>query len=168
MHSFEPDELPLRVVGKRRYKLTADVVYRHTEAGFKPVTIPAGFVTDLASFPHPAIVLCVAVLAWMCPTLVYFLSISMVLPWAILFAGVVTVLAVRFLIVFDPTARKWRSALAHDWFYKHKMGNRFIADARFRIGCIHDGVSVVDAWFAWVAVRLFGGRHWKRQDIEEP
>lgn len=159
-HRFEPDdgEPVVGLIGRRKYKTLRKLVYY--QEGLKPIKIPAGTTTDLASFPPPAmwavglIVLFVIreSLIWWLPGLWWWWTI----PTVALAAAVV-----RWMIVLDPTDPKWRVAIVHDQGYRFHIAARFVIDAILRLGAVQDVVWIVDAWVAWAAVRLFGWRHWR-------
>lgn len=59
--------------------------------------------------------------------------------------------------------RTLKSACGHDWLYEYHVVSREEADQWFRDSLIGAGVPRIKAYAIYLAVRVFGGRHYKRK-----
>lgn len=62
-------------------------------------------------------------------------------------------------MILGNRARK--AGTIHDWLYTAKPVNRKRADELLREMVQVDGISKVEAWLFWAAVRIGGGSHWQ-------
>jgi hypothetical protein len=116
-----PNPLILGTLGAYRWEVYLPFTYiAKSSVGF---TVPAGFVTDLASIPR--------MLQWL-PHL-------------------------------HPNGRCRRSAVLHDWLYQEKYSTRQGADLIFREALQAEGLSERTATVYYWAVRLFGGKAWRKR-----
>jgi hypothetical protein len=116
-----PDPLILGTLGAYKWEVYTNFTYI-TGSGAR-LSVPAGFITDLASIPR--------FLQWL-PHL-------------------------------HPNGRCRRSAVLHDWLYARKFQTRDGADLIFREALQAEGLSKRTATVYYWAVRLFGGRTWRKK-----
>lgn len=66
--------------------------------------------------------------------------------------------------IFPPTGWYQRAALLHDYLYVCRVlpASRWEADCAFLRQMRLDGVGARTRWTLFLAVRLFGGRHFRR------
>jgi hypothetical protein len=62
-----------------------------------------------------------------------------------------------------PNGRCRRSAVLHDWLYQEKYSTRQGADLIFREALQAEGLSERTATVYYWAVRLFGGKAWRKR-----
>ena len=66
--------------------------------------------------------------------------------------------------IYPPIGDYWRSAIMHDYLYSRECTcSRFLADALFRDAMAADGVPWFTRVVMYYAVRLFGGKHFRRR-----
>lgn len=62
----------------------------------------------------------------------------------------------------DPSGVAFPAAIIHDYHYKTQNVSRKYADDVFFRNLVAIGVRPTAAWLMWAAVRLFGGKAWKK------
>lgn len=62
--------------------------------------------------------------------------------------------------IVEPLGKQAKPACLHDWLYAGGV-SRFIADCVFREALVVVGVPFWKTWLVWLAVRLFGGSHYR-------
>lgn len=65
--------------------------------------------------------------------------------------------------MFTPAGPWCEAAVVHDWLYGQKACSRFLADAIFREAMFRLGIPMWRRVIAYYAVRLFGGKPWRRR-----
>lgn len=67
--------------------------------------------------------------------------------------------------IISPTELGDVGPLKHDWYYKNGIGTRAAADKTFLQDMKEDKIPAWKRNAAYWAVRLFGGRNWKRGKV---
>lgn len=66
----------------------------------------------------------------------------------------------------DPAGVSFPAAIVHDYHYTHQTVSRKQADDAFFRNLVSIGVRPTAAWLMWVAVRVCGGRAWRKHRAE--
>lgn len=71
--------------------------------------------------------------------------------------------------IISPTGEMFRASVPHDYFYASKIISRRKADKIFRKIIMDDTDNWFLAYGAWAAVRVCGGKYWKKAggDIDQ-
>ena len=64
--------------------------------------------------------------------------------------------------IISPTGELFRASVPHDYFYTTKIVSRAKADSIFRKIVLDDTGNWFLAWGAWLVLRLFGRKFWKK------
>ncbi len=143
-----------RFAGWRRlYQLSADFIYRDERGVLKPIVVPAGTVSDLATVPT-------------IPFAVIGAATSIAASWLVTeFFGDLAASAVSALLIalvallvgyFRPDGPWAAAAIIHDYLYRTGKATRAQADLIFYEVMVETGVAVPVALVMWLAVRVWG------------
>ena len=149
MSSFT-SKLRVEPVGEKNWKLLQSFSYHvGTQHSRTIIKVPRGFITDFASIPQLVISILglVSILTGDVYNNLWFVSL-----------GVIAILASALL----PDWGRWgKAAIIHDYLYHTKQISRKMSDLIFLEAMEVLGVSLVERYSMYYAVRLFGWIRWR-------